>query len=376
MRIYGTINKVTEQDDGTLLVEGVASSPAKDTDGEVITAEAIKNAIPDYMKFANVREMHDSKKAAGIATEMDVNAAGLAMMTALVVDPIAIAKVKSGVYKGFSVAGKVTSRDKVDKSIITGLDLYEISLVDRPANPDAVFSCYKVDGKGPEDEQEDAPPIEEPPVEDVQKVDEPVVVAPTEVDVDGVKVLLRKNADGKFEIVEDIIKKGCYSISQLAQLCMMLEDFAYYEDFDSAMEGDKSTVPATARKLCKQLYDLLLTLVAEDVSEAQQRLKDASKAAEPVDLQKVAGGGDGEEELKKVSGERDELQKAVNTVTAERDELQKKFDALPVAPKGVLISKANDRGEVEEVEVPLPSDPVERGVLLTKAAHQKPIRLM
>jgi len=43
--------------------------------------------------------------------------------------------VTGGVYKGFSVGGRVKARDPRDRNVITALSLTEISLVDRPANP-------------------------------------------------------------------------------------------------------------------------------------------------------------------------------------------------------------------------------------------------
>jgi hypothetical protein len=51
--------------------------------------------------------------------------------------------VVEGVYKGFSIGGRVTARDPADRRLITALRLTEISVVDRPANPDAVFDCWK-----------------------------------------------------------------------------------------------------------------------------------------------------------------------------------------------------------------------------------------
>lgn len=52
-------------------------------------------------------------------------------------------KVKEGVYKGFSIGGRVTQRDPANRKLITGLELSEISLVDRPANPEAMIDLYK-----------------------------------------------------------------------------------------------------------------------------------------------------------------------------------------------------------------------------------------
>ena len=145
MKLYGEITKAEEQNDGTIKVWGYASSSAVDADGETITPDAMKAAIPDYMKFGAVREMH-GKSAAGTAIEARVEDDGRTFFGAHVVDPIAVKKVQAGVYKGFSIGGKVTARDDLNKSVIKGLSLVEISLVDRPANPDAVFTCYKADG--------------------------------------------------------------------------------------------------------------------------------------------------------------------------------------------------------------------------------------
>lgn len=145
MKLYAEITKTEAQDDGTIKVWGYASSASVDSDGETITAEAMKAAIPDYMKFGAVREMH-GKSAAGTAIEARVEDDGRTFFGAHVVDPIAVKKVQTGVYKGFSIGGRVTARDDLNKSVIKGLNLVEISLVDRPANPDAVFTCYKADG--------------------------------------------------------------------------------------------------------------------------------------------------------------------------------------------------------------------------------------
>src|SRR5207248_11246668 len=62
---------------------------------------------------------------------------------ARIVDAEAWEKVTAGVYKGFSIGGHVTGRDPADRKVITGLALTEISIVDRPANPEAVFDCWK-----------------------------------------------------------------------------------------------------------------------------------------------------------------------------------------------------------------------------------------
>ncbi|NLR74218.1 hypothetical protein [Leeia aquatica] len=139
---FGAIAKVEDLDDGTIRVWGIASSAAEDADGETITAEAMRDALPDYLRFGAVREMHQPL-AAGTALEAEVLPDGQTRFCAHIVDSEAVRKVRAGVYKGFSIGGQVTTRDPANPQVITGLKLVEVSLVDRPANPDAVITCFK-----------------------------------------------------------------------------------------------------------------------------------------------------------------------------------------------------------------------------------------
>jgi len=142
MRLYGAIQKVEAQDDGTVRVYGIATSEAVDDQGEIVRADAMRAAIPEYMRFPALREMHQLS-AAGTTLEAEVCDDATTRIVAHVVDPIAVAKVKNGVYRGFSIGGRVLQREPGNPKTITGLLLNEISLVDRPANPEAVFDCWK-----------------------------------------------------------------------------------------------------------------------------------------------------------------------------------------------------------------------------------------
>jgi hypothetical protein len=142
MRLYGAINKVEPQDDGTIKVHGIATTEAIDDQGEIVRAAAMRAALPDYMQFPAVREMHQLS-AAGTALEADCGDDGITRIVAHVVDPVAVTKVKNLVYRGFSIGGRVTQREAGNPKTITGIVLNEISLVDRPANPEAIFDCWK-----------------------------------------------------------------------------------------------------------------------------------------------------------------------------------------------------------------------------------------
>lgn len=141
MKLFGGIEKFETSTDGTLIVTGTASSACQDSEGEIITAEAMREALPEYMRFANVREMH-TNKAAGVTLSAEVTDSGETRILAKVVDAEAVKKVVEGVYKGFSIGGKALAK-ALNK--ITRLRLTEISLVDRPANPECVFDCWKAD---------------------------------------------------------------------------------------------------------------------------------------------------------------------------------------------------------------------------------------
>lgn len=144
MKLYGEITKVEPQDDGAIKVVGVASTGAVDDADERVLPAAMKAALPAYMRFGALREMH-GLSAAGATLSAEVGEDGATRIEALVVDPVAVKKVQLGVYKGFSIGGRVLARDPADPKVITKLKLNEISLVDRPCNPEAVIDMWKAD---------------------------------------------------------------------------------------------------------------------------------------------------------------------------------------------------------------------------------------
>ena len=154
MRFYGEFTKTERQPDGTIIVSGIASSDAVDSEGEVVTADAMRRAPPKYMHFPAVREQHDSTRAVGTGIAAEVDGEGKTHFEALIVDPVTIAKITSEppVLRGFSIGGRVPAggRDPNDPRIIRAIELVEVSLVDCPANPDARVTMWKADADSPE----------------------------------------------------------------------------------------------------------------------------------------------------------------------------------------------------------------------------------
>ena len=93
VRLFGEISKVEDLPDGTRKVSGIASTEHPDSQGEVITADAMRGALPDYMKFPAVREKHRTDGSAGTGLAAMVDEEGRTHFEALVVDPVAIKKV-------------------------------------------------------------------------------------------------------------------------------------------------------------------------------------------------------------------------------------------------------------------------------------------
>ncbi|HGO8823921.1 TPA: caudovirus prohead protease [Neisseria meningitidis] len=348
-KLYAEIAKMEAQDDGTVKVWGYASSEAVDSDGEVIAAEAMKAAIPDYMKFGAVREMHGSN-AAGTAIEINVEDDGRTFFGAHIVDPIAVTKVKTGVYKGFSIGGSVTARDDLNKSQITGLKLTEISLVDRPANPDAVFTCFKAD-KPKADEEADkdeddksADKTDETPADDAEKADgdkkddkedkedeaeKSVSVNLSESEIAILKAVLAKADKPK----DEPVAKSMYQVKSLADVLMSLKwlvDDAVYVDIDEA-------VIAQIKESAASLAESLKALAASEADKLVDGL--AAKADKSDDIAKAESA----DELAKAQDALKKSNDALAKAQAEIESLKKQ--AAPPKGSTKAIGKAEDNGE-------------------------------
>jgi hypothetical protein len=147
---YFSIEKSDRQPDGTLMVYGKATDDSVDIDQQICDAAWLDRAMPAWFKTGgNIREQHSSI-AAGVAKEYEAKADGHYIM-AHVVDPVSVKKVDAGVLRGFSIGIKsprvVRDTKAANGRIIDG-QIVEVSLVDRPANPNCQLVLAKsVDGQ-------------------------------------------------------------------------------------------------------------------------------------------------------------------------------------------------------------------------------------
>lgn len=264
-KLYAEIAKMEAQDDGTVKVWGYASSEAVDSDGEIIAAEAMKAAIPDYMKFGAVREMHGSN-AAGTAIEINVEDDGRTFFGAHIVDPVAVTKVKTGVYKGFSIGGSVTARDELNKSQITGLKLTEISLVDRPANPDAVFTCFKADK--PKDEEE-ADKDDKPSDKSAEDEDDKPKDGDKEPEAED------KEDDKKNDKEDEAEKSASVNLSE-SEIAILKAVLAKAEKQEAAPKADEPVDESVSKS--DKSDDLAKAEMADALAKAQDALKKSNEA--------------------------------------------------------------------------------------------------
>jgi hypothetical protein len=147
---YFSIEKADRNADGTMTVYGKATDDSLDIDQQICDGDWLKRAMPAWFKSGgNIREQH-SQIAAGVAKEYEAKADGH-YIGVLVVDPVSVKKVDAGVLKGFSVGIKnprVVRDSKAANGRIIDGQIVEISLVDRPANPNCQLLLAKsVDGE-------------------------------------------------------------------------------------------------------------------------------------------------------------------------------------------------------------------------------------
>lgn len=167
-RAFAPFTKTEKNADGTITVFGKATGPDLDSDLQVCDPDWLAKAMPAWMQWGNVREMH-TPKAAGVATSLEQEGDSW-MLSSLVVDPVSAQKVETEVLKGYSIG---ISRPVVVKDVaapggrIIGGQIVEVSLVDRPSNPTCTLTIAKAAGS-----EAELVKVDDPMLGDGYEVDE------------------------------------------------------------------------------------------------------------------------------------------------------------------------------------------------------------
>jgi hypothetical protein len=229
--------------------------------------------MPEWFKSGgNIREQHSSI-AAGVAKEYEAKADGH-YITTLVVDPVSVKKVETGVLKGFSIGIKsprvVRDQKAANGRIIDGT-IVEVSLVDRPANPNAKLIMAKsVDGESSLVQVEELVMY---PVSAKDLVDKAKAIQPSTVKFDQAAYDTARRALAQLIMVEakemaDEDSNEEMSLSHLLEAVHHL--FEWYEG--EKMEGE--------------------TQEAGETTEVSEQIEMAADSEKPADTEETKAEGD------------------------------------------------------------------------------------
>lgn len=135
--------RISRIDEDQRMVYGIAATEQEASDGLIVTLEALRDAWDDYMRFANVREMHQEIAAGTVQEYRFDELARQVEIGVKVSDPTTWQKVKEGALKGFSILGDIIAQVG---NVVSKLRLIEISLVDRPADEGALITLFRAAG--------------------------------------------------------------------------------------------------------------------------------------------------------------------------------------------------------------------------------------
>lgn len=142
--------KAKEEESGDLVLVGYASTWGIDRDNERVDPRAFDDSLEKYLaKNPIVLYQHNPEWPIGNVISGEVDAYGL-RVKALIPRPAdgeaewahtAYQKIKAGILKTFSIGGYMDREVKGGEWVITRVELFEISVVAVPANPDSIFEA-------------------------------------------------------------------------------------------------------------------------------------------------------------------------------------------------------------------------------------------
>lgn len=292
---YFSIEKADRNADGTMTVYGKATDDSLDIDQQICDGDWLKRAMPAWFKSGgNIREQH-SNIAAGVAKEYEAKADGH-YIGVLVVDPVSVKKVDAGVLKGFSVGIKnprVVRDSKAANGRIIDGQIVEVSLVDRPANPNCQLVLAKsVDGEKDlvqveelheKEETENNNPIqsENNSEKESDAMDTTTVSVPKSIVGDLVKFdkaqfeAAREALANLISIEAQEMKEGHNELSSLAHL---LEAVSHLHAWYEGEEAEGEVMEETEIELAAKPKEEMMPKKGESLKEFKARCKEAGMA--------------------------------------------------------------------------------------------------
>jgi len=145
MRIITNITKAIDSEDGDLTIEGMASTSARDSDGDIILPSAWN--LSRFLKNPILLSQHNHNDPIGKVTSLSIEDDGLKVVAQISKSATKVATlIKEGILKSFSVGFHIDDAkyaEGTDIFTITDATLHELSVVSIGANENALFSIAK-----------------------------------------------------------------------------------------------------------------------------------------------------------------------------------------------------------------------------------------
>lgn len=132
--------------DSSIMIEGYASTPDKDRQGDVVPTEVWSRGMKNYLRNPVILAYHDHSNPIGRMVEHKVDGGGLWIKARISNAAKQFQLIKDGILTAFSIGFKVLDADYDNKSevfTIKELELVEISVVSVPANQNTLFDLSK-----------------------------------------------------------------------------------------------------------------------------------------------------------------------------------------------------------------------------------------
>lgn len=132
-------------------IEGYATTAGKDRDDEIIPVEVIQTGVDEYLKSGTLLYEHGqdpdfARKPIGKVVSGEVDSTGF-RVTATISNEWIWEKISAGELKAFSIGGRAEWETRMmqgeEVGVATKMDIYEVSVVAVPANPEAQFDITK-----------------------------------------------------------------------------------------------------------------------------------------------------------------------------------------------------------------------------------------
>lgn len=305
-QIFTPFTKSEKQADGSLMVFGKVTGPDLDLDKQIMDAGWLAKAMPEWMKWGNVREQH-STIAAGVGKVLEQQGDDW-FLKSHIVDPGSVAKVEAGVLTGYSIGvagGYKLVKDATAPGgrVVDGM-VAEVSIVDRPCNPTCSIAIAKsVDGtlvKSDTDEvleldAEVEEPAEVDPEPEVEG-DEPVADPDPAPEVEGDEPVAELELDGPDDdatkaVTADLTKDDeTAEVSIIASARALLTSWLASEAAEVDESGGSTLVVQGITWLLNDLDWLAELDAQDDADQALAALNEriAPQEDEPMNLSTVA----------------------------------------------------------------------------------------